>query len=196
MPTDWPQPRPRGQEACSPEGCASDIGRIIQHAADRGGVPTRCTSSGLTSRLAQASADLAQAHSIQTDRREDEPNDVRLLFDHLETRHSAALSSAHVAIPEGSPSQRTDGPALCGMAAATPAALQDFGPLVFGDYALNLEQEIVLRGAADRAVEESNLRARAAKLIDEEHLMGVTAGEPVRSMDIDALDMAAGNCIS
>jgi hypothetical protein len=82
------------------------------------------------------------------------------------------------------------------MAAATPAALQDFGPLVFGDYALNLEQEIVLRGAADRAVEESNLRARAAKLIDEEHLMGVTAGEPVRSMDIDALDMAASDGIS
>src|ERR1700730_7883474 len=25
MPTDWSQPRTRGQEACSPEGCASDM---------------------------------------------------------------------------------------------------------------------------------------------------------------------------
>ena len=146
--------------------------------------------------LLQAPAYCAQAHSIQTDPREDETNDVRLRFHHLETRHSAALSSAHVAIPEGSSGQRTDGPGLCGMPAAAPAALQDFGPLVFGDHALNLEQEVVLSGTTDRAVQENNLRARAVKLIDQEHLMGVTAGEPVRSMDIDALDMAASNRIS
>jgi hypothetical protein len=82
------------------------------------------------------------------------------------------------------------------MATPAPAALQDFGPLVFGDHALNLEQEIVFRGAADRTVQENNLRTRAMELIDQEHLMGVTAGEPVRSMDIDALDMAASDGIS
>jgi hypothetical protein len=82
------------------------------------------------------------------------------------------------------------------MPATAPATLQDFGPLVFGDHSLNLQQEIVLRGAADRAVQENNLRARTVKLIDQEHLMSVTAGEPVRSMDIDALDVATGNRIS
>jgi hypothetical protein len=82
------------------------------------------------------------------------------------------------------------------MPAATPAALKDFGTLVFGDYALNLEQEIVLSSTTDRAVQENNLCARPVKLIDQEHLMGVTASEPVWSMDIDALDMAAGNRIS
>jgi hypothetical protein len=45
-------------------------------------------------------------------------------------------------------------------------------------------------------VQEDNLRTRAAKLIDQEHLMGVTAGEPIRGMDINALDLAASNCIS
>ncbi len=150
---------------------------------------------GLAAHLLQAPAYFAQTHSIQTDPRKDETNDVRLRFHHLETRHSAALSSADIAIAEGSARQRTDGPGLCGMTAAAPAALQDFGPLVFGNHALNLEQEIVLRGAADRAVQENNFRARAAKLIDQEHLMGVTAGKPVRSMDINALDMAASNRI-
>ena len=33
------------------------------------------------------------------------------------------------------------------------------------------------------------------KLIDQQHLMGITASESVRSMDIDALDMAASNRI-
>jgi hypothetical protein len=151
--------------------------------------------SGIPS-LLQAPARRAQAHSIQTDPRKDKTNDVRLRFHHLETRHSAALSSAHVAIPEGSPRQRTDGPGLRGMPAAAPAAFQDFGPLVFGDHALNLEQEIVLCGAPDRAVQENNFRARAMKLIDQEHLMGVTAGEPVRSMDVDTQDKADSNRIS
>ena len=82
------------------------------------------------------------------------------------------------------------------MPAAAPAPFEDLGPLVFGDHALNLEQKIVLRGAADRVVQEDNLRTRAAKLIDQEHLMGVTAGDPVRSMNIDALDMATSNRIS
>jgi hypothetical protein len=62
------------------------------------------------------------------------------------------------------------------MPAAAATALQYLGSLVFSDYALNLKQEIVLGGAADRAVEENNLRARAAKLVDQKHLMGVTPG--------------------
>ena len=66
------------------------------------------------------------------------------------------------------------------MPAAAPTALQYLGSRVFSDHALNLKQEIVLRGAADRAVQESNLRARAVKLVDQEHLMGVAAGKPVR----------------
>ena len=61
---------------------------------------------------------------------------------------------------------------------------------------MNLEQTIVLHGAADRVVQEDNLRTRAAKLIDQEHFMVVTAGEPIRGMNINALDLAASNCIS
>ena len=82
------------------------------------------------------------------------------------------------------------------MPAAASAPFEDLGPLVFGDHALNLEQKIVLRGATDRVVQKDNLRTRAAKLIDQEHLMGVTAGEPIRGMDINAIDLAASNCIS
>jgi hypothetical protein len=89
--------------------------------------------------LLQASAYCAQAHSLQTDPRKDQTNDGRFRFHHLETRYSAALSSTHVAIPVGSPRQRTDGSELCGMPAAAPAPFEDLGPLVFGDHALNLK---------------------------------------------------------
>ena len=82
------------------------------------------------------------------------------------------------------------------MPAAAPAPFENLCPLVFGDHALNLEQKIILRGATDRVVQEDNLCPRAAKLIDQEHLMGVTAGEPIRGMDINTLNLAASNCIS
>src|ERR1700693_6183136 len=81
------------------------------------------------------------------------------------------------------------------MEAAAPPALQDFGALVFRDHTLHLKQEIVLRGAADRAVQENDLSPRATKLIDHEHLMGVTTGETIRSVAINALDMPTGNRI-
>ena len=82
------------------------------------------------------------------------------------------------------------------MEAAAPPAFQNFGALVFRDHTLHLKQEIVLRGAADRAVQENDLSPGATKLIDHEHLMGVTMGEPIRSVDINALDMATGNRVS
>jgi hypothetical protein len=81
------------------------------------------------------------------------------------------------------------------MEAAAPPALQDLGTLVFRDHTLHLKQEIVLRGATDRAVQENNLSPRATKLIDHEHLMGVTTGQPIRSVDINALDMPTSNRI-
>jgi hypothetical protein len=128
MPTDRPQPRPRGQEARSPEACASDIGWIIQHAADRRGMPKCRSLSGLAAHLLQAPAYCAQAHSIQADPREHEPNEVRLRFHQFETCHSAALDPTHVAISEGSPGQRTHGSGLRGMAPPAPARAPGFWP--------------------------------------------------------------------
>ena len=87
-------------------------------------------------------------------------------------------------------------PDCAALSAGAPAPLEDLGPLVFGDHALNLEQKIVLPGATNQVVQEDNLRTRAAKLIDQEHLMGITASEPIRGMDINALDLAASNRIS
>jgi hypothetical protein len=60
---------------------------------------------------------------------------------------------------------------------------------------LHLEQEVVLRGATDRAVQENDLRTRATKLVDHEHLMSIATGKAIRSVDINTLDMSAGNGI-
>ena len=74
------------------------------------------------------------------------------------------------------------------MATPAPAALEDFGALVLGDHPLHLQQQVVLGTAADRAVEEHDLHARAAELLDQEHLVGIAPGQAIGGMDVEAID--------
>jgi hypothetical protein len=51
---------------------------------------------------------------------------------------------------------------------------------------LDLKQEIVLGGAANWAIQEDDFHAGPAQLLNQEHLMGIAAGEAVRRMHINA----------
>src|SRR4051812_50115859 len=62
------------------------------------------------------------------------------------------------------------------MAASSAGALQDLGALVLSNDTLDLKQQVVLGGAADRTVEEDDLCAGPAQLLNQEHLMGIAAG--------------------
>src|SRR4051794_41976357 len=68
------------------------------------------------------------------------------------------------------------------MAASSAGALQDLGALVLSNDTLDLKQQVVLGGAADRTVEEDDLCAGPAQLLNQEHLMGIAAGEGGRRM--------------
>src|SRR4051812_49613229 len=76
------------------------------------------------------------------------------------------------------------------MAASSAGALQDLGALVLSNDTLDLKQQVVLGGAADRTVEEDDLCAGPAQLLNQEHLMGIAAGEAVRSMHINASQLS------
>ena len=74
------------------------------------------------------------------------------------------------------------------MPTPAPRPLKNLGPLVFGNDALNLQQELVLRRIADRPVQEHDLGPAAAKLLDQEHLVSMASRQPVRRMHVNALD--------
>jgi hypothetical protein len=63
---------------------------------------------------------------------------------------------------------------------APAGAFGDLGPLVFGDHALELHQQGLLRGGGLGAVDEDHLGAVLGEFLDQEHLVGVGAGQPVR----------------
>ncbi|HUQ11044.1 MAG TPA: hypothetical protein VM146_12075 [Steroidobacteraceae bacterium] len=193
---DQVQPLSCRYNARPPEHGASNIGRIIEHAADRRDAPMSQTPRTSAAHALQTSAHLAHAKSIQTNPRKDATHDVGLFLDDLEAGQSATLIAADVAISERRARQRADRTRAGGMQATTPNPLENLGALVLGDDALNLQQEIILRRVADRAVQEYHLGPGATKLLNQQDLMGVASCQPVGREQIDALDMRAGHRIA
>jgi hypothetical protein len=120
----------------------------------------------------QAPTDLAQ-DALEADPGENLPQRARLFDHHLVARLAIPRLDRHVAVPVGRRSQHTDTSLPRGVELAAAAPLGDLGTLVFGDDALHLEQQIILRALARRVVEEHQLDPRAAELIHQQRLVGV-----------------------
>ena len=77
------------------------------------------------------------------------------------------------------------------MQLAAAAALGDLRPLVLGDHPLELTQQLILRRAGPlRLLGEHHLDPGALELFEQQHLIGVTAREPVRRMTQQHLEAA------
>jgi len=143
----------------------------------------------------QPSAHFAQAQSIAANPFEDATHDAGLVLHDLEAGYPAALIAADVAISKGRTRQGADRAGARCVQTTAPNPLENLGALILGYDALNLQQEIILRRVADRAVQECDLGPTAAKLLDQQNLMGVLARQPIRREHIDALDIPAGHRI-
>jgi hypothetical protein len=118
---------------------------------------------------------------------------VGLFVDHLEASNSAALGPAYIAIPEGAPVSaltESERPAW-----RRPRLLRSnilarsYSAITPWTWSKG-SSSAVPRGA----VQESDFSARTTKLVDQKHLMGIAARQPIWGKDINALDIAACNC--
>ena len=105
----------------------------------------------------------------------------------------AFLGLAHVAIAIRGAAEDTDLALLGAMAFAAARTLQDLGAFVFGDHALELQQQLVLGRLRLRGFDEDRLHAVAQPFLGEQHLVGVLAAEPIRRQHQDRLDLAFGD---
>jgi hypothetical protein len=64
-------------------------------------------------------------------------------------------------------------------------ALAEDRPLVLGDGPLDLQQKLVAGVVGDRPVDEGDVAAGAAELLQQEDLVGVAAGQAVGAVDGD-----------
>jgi len=138
--------------------------------------------------LLQTAARLTQAKPLQADPSKCETHGPSLLRHHLEARDTAALFLGHVAVAERSRGERAQQPRARRVTASAPAALQDLGALVFSDHTLHLQQQVVLRGAANGPVQEQHLGSGTAELLHQQGLVRVAADQSVGREDIKPLN--------
>jgi hypothetical protein len=189
---DRPQPRPERPRPRLAERRPAGVGRVLEqapHGAPLPGDPGARAAAGLP----QAAADLADADPVVAEPPEHLPDHRRLVLDDLVAGHAAAVPLVGVAVAVGRRRQHADRAAARGVALAAAAPLEDLGALVLGHHALDLQEQVVLRRHPDRAVEEHDLGAAAAELVEQQHLVGVAAGQAIGRVDVYPVDGAGGD---
>jgi hypothetical protein len=82
------------------------------------------------------------------------------------------------------------------MKPAASTALEYLGPLIFGDYALHLQQELILRGFANGPVEENQVHSTLFQLIDQQYLVDVATSQAIWRLHVETLHSAVAGGIS
>ena len=99
-------------------------------------------------------------------------------------------------VPErrAGPRQQRARPQLGLPSAAHP--LSDQRPLVLRDRSADLQQQLVVRVGAHRPVQELHLAAVTGQLVDQQHLVDIVAGQPVRRGDQDQVQLGQRRMVS
>ena len=82
------------------------------------------------------------------------------------------------------------------MTLAAAGSFENLRPLVFGDHALELQHQLIFRGAGTRSLQENRLDALAGKLLGQQNLIGILPAQPVRRVDEDSLNVTLGREIA
>ena len=69
------------------------------------------------------------------------------------------------------------------MQLAAAMALHNLGAFIFRHHPLDLQQQVVFRALAKLTVSKHHLHTPAAKLLDQNDLIGIFAGQPVGGTD-------------
>jgi hypothetical protein len=150
---------------CASERSATDIGGILQHVPDGAMGPAGLACPrGHAGRL-QPAPHLLQGAAFLSDPGEDLPHHPCLIEDDVETSGAACLLRTHQPITIRGLAEHTHPPSLGRVPLAAPTALEELGPLVFGDHPLDLQQQLLFRGLGCGMVEEPHLYAGAREFL-------------------------------
>src|SRR6516162_5680202 len=148
-----PRPgQPRADPPLAVAGAAL-VGWVAKDAPDGAPVPARPAARRGDAPLPESSRHLADAQALAGHPAEDVAHDLGLGRIHLEACLAARQFPADIAVAVRGVRQDADAAAPGRVQLAAPRALQDLGALVLGDDALDLQQQVVLRPLAERAVQ-------------------------------------------
>src|SRR3954452_11354640 len=183
---------PRQALAAAIDGL-TDIGRVEQHRMDHSPAPVLVPGRAWDALTEQAPANGSEGQALVPDPGENLADDPGCILVDFVTGSTSTSLSGDIAIAERGAREDADSPHLSSVALPAPAALEHLGPLVLSEHALKLQQQAVLRGVPDRAIEEDYLRAGSREFLQQQHLMRVAAGEAIRGMNIDDINCREGD---
>src|SRR5262249_22218658 len=191
--------RPRQPLTCRdarlPEARRAAIGRIAQHRPDRRALPTRAGLARGDAFVIEPPHDRRDAPSRHRVVLKDLPHDARL---HIEDgiRRRRVIGLANVPVAVRGATQHADFARSGPMTLAASRPLEDLGPFVLGDHALELNEELVLRRRALRRVQKTGFDAVTGELLDQQNLIGIFATQPIRAVDENGLNLSVGRQVA
>ena len=165
-----------------------DVGGVLEDAPYGAPGPGAFARGGKNSCPHEPPGDGAQGRTLLEVPGEHLPNDGRLVLFYAQTRRVARpFGIGAVAERHPHPGQELPGAQLRQPPAAHP--LGDEGPLVLGHRPPYLQQELVVGVLAHGPLQELYPTAASLQFFDEQHLVDVLAGQPVRGGDQDHLEL-------
>src|SRR4051812_10172732 len=164
------RPRVRLAEAGRPL-----VGGVPEGPPDHRTVPGRLPGPRGDPLALQAAADLADRAASLPDPFEDLPDDSGLLRHDLVARLAVSVTLADVTIPIRGAAEHVDRAAAGGVLLAPAAAFQDLGPLVLGDHALDLDQQVLRGVMAEWVAQEDDLDPATGELFEDQNLICIFA---------------------
>jgi hypothetical protein len=158
------------------------IGGVTQDAADGRLIPASVTARGQDPECHQVFGDAVQALPGFEVGREDLSDCGRLASFHPHASGITGMVRMHtIARGRARPRQEQTRPLF--HQPAPTHALGNQCPFVLGDRPADLQQELIVGVVAHGAVQKLDLTAAALKFFQQEHLMGVLPGQPIRRCD-------------
>src|SRR5665811_2212876 len=157
------------------------VGGVTQHAPERGAVPAGLAGAGGHAQAAEPAGQLGDRDPAVGVAGEQVRDDRRLVRHGL-VAGFGVLALADVAVAERGAGQHVDGAGLGAVGLAAAGAFQDLGAFILGDHALELHQQRVLGAVTAWPFDEHHLGAGLGELLDQQRLVGILAGQPVRGV--------------
>src|SRR5712691_779273 len=172
------------------------VGRVAQDPPDARAVPDCLAGAGRDPLAAQAGGDLGDRLARLAVAAEDLAHDRRLaLVDLVEGLVQLALSPVAVAVGRTGEHRLRAQARPVQLAAA--GALGDLRALVLGNHPLELAQKLILgRAGALRLLREADADTGAVELLEQQHLVGVAAREPVGRVAEHELEAALRGAVA
>ena len=167
----------------------TDVRGVSEQLRDRRRAPALALGAG-DALSGQPAGDPPQRQAVPGNPFEYLLDHLGLLEVHLVVRLTTPFVLTDITISVRRAAQNADRTPTRRVAFATSTAFHDLCPLVFGDHALHLEQQVFLRARPNHAIQEYQFHPAALEFLHQQHLPGVFAGQTIRRVNVQPLEPA------